>query len=134
MGILSCSRNRLTKLDDSGCPALYMLYCDDNKLTKLDVSKNPKMYCLECADNRLTSLKLGRQKNLIDLSCYFNKLKKLDIANCPNLKALVNGSEKPYPDNLDRVGWYDNSYQPEWGLHIDASTVVTAGRKVLYKR
>lgn len=111
-----------------------MLYCDDNKLTKLDVSKNPKMYCLECADNRLTSLKLGRQKNLIDLSCYFNKLKKLDIANCPNLKALVNGSEKPYPDNLDRVGWYDNSYQPEWGLHIDASTVVTAGRKVLYKR
>lgn len=132
--ILRCNRNRLTKLDVSNCPALYDLHCSDNRLTKLDVRKNPKLYWLSCDENRLTSLMLGRQKNLIDLSCYFNKLKKLDIAGCPNMKWLIKNAGKPSPDQFDRVGWYNNEPVPEWGLHIDASTVVTAGKKVLYKR
>ena len=132
--ILRCGRNRLTKLDVSNCPALYYLYCSNNRLTKLDVRKNPKMYWLDCDSNRLTNLTLGRQKKLIELSCYFNKLKKLDIANCPNLKALMKSEDPQTPDEFDRVGWIDDTVEPYWIFHIDASTVVTAGKKVLYKR
>ena len=64
---LSCSHNKLTELDVSGCTALETLDCSYNKLTDLEVSGCTALETLDCSNNQLAAL---------------------DISGCPNLSTF----------------------------------------------
>ncbi len=64
ISIISCSGNKLTKIDTGKCinlKNLGYLHCRNNMLKRLDITKNRRLYELHCENN---------------------KIKKLDIRNC----------------------------------------------------
>lgn len=72
---LSCTGNKLTSLDVSGCSNLRMLYCSLNKLTSLNVSGCSMLNWLYCNDNQLTSLDMSGCPELYGLYVSQNKIK-----------------------------------------------------------
>ena len=72
---LSCTGNKLTSLDVSGCSNLQMLYCSLNKLTSLNVSGCSMLNWLYCNDNQLTSLDMSGCPELYGLYVSQNKIK-----------------------------------------------------------
>lgn len=83
---LSCSDNKLTSLDVSGCSNLRGLFCSLNKLTSLDVSGCSMLNFLYCNDNQLTSLDVSGCSELYLLYVYQNKIK--DAAMDAFIKSL----------------------------------------------
>jgi hypothetical protein len=89
---LTCSFNRIAKLDVSQNTALEELNCCSNWLTALDVTKNTALTELWCYDNRITSLDLSKNTALTQLACSENQLTTLDLSqntaltfvNCSN--------------------------------------------------
>ena len=88
---LNCSRNNLTSLDLSDCPALMTLDCRDNPLlTSLDMSGCPALTTLNCSNNNLTSLDLSGCTSLTTLDLTFNLLlTSLDMSGCTAFEKLT---------------------------------------------
>ena len=91
---LSCSYNKLTSLDVSGCTNLEILECRCNNLTSLDVSGCTNLEVFDCAGNSLTSLDMSECTNLENLDCFSNELTSLDVSGCTNLDYLDCSSNK----------------------------------------
>src|SRR6187551_491983 len=64
---------------------LTRLECSYNKLTNLDLSSLPLLY-IDCNDNILTSLILGSRN--VRVNCYDNKLTSLNVSGLNNLTYL----------------------------------------------
>ena len=77
---LKCYNNRLTSLDVSGMPLVY-LDCGGNSLSSLDVSDRSSLKTLMCAGNGLTSLNVTGTA-LTTLDCHANNL--MDIRGLPS--------------------------------------------------
>ena len=77
---LKCYNNRLTSLDVSGMPLVY-LDCGGNSLSSLDVSDRSSLKTLMCAGNGLTSLNVTGT-TLTTLDCHANNL--MDIRGLPS--------------------------------------------------
>ena len=87
--ILSIGNKNISKLDGiEFFTELEDLTCSNNKLSKLDLSANLKVEGIDCDDNNLTSINLGKNKNSLSLSCANNKLKSLDLSELTGLDIL----------------------------------------------
>ena len=121
---LLCSGNRLTELDVSQNRLLYAFACGNNRIKRIDVSRNKVLGALNCQNNRVRELTLGSKPNMTSLRVSGNRLKTVDIKKCPKLRAYL--TEAPVEEDGTLV-WGDDHQ-----IVIDATTHLTAGRRVLY--
>ena len=85
---LTCSSNRLEKLDLSKNKALIQLDCLDNQITELNISGNAALEKIVCSSNKLENLDLSGNPVLSSIDCRNNLLKELDVSKNPALTYL----------------------------------------------
>ena len=88
MVVLSCSFNKLTDINTTGCRDLRWLYADNNKLTHLDLRANTAMEELALTNNELVELLVSGLKALSLCEFNGNKLERLDLSGCPRVYEL----------------------------------------------
>ena len=88
---LSCSFNRLTKLDLTNCPQLQLLSCMDNYLTEIVLTNSTQLERIFISKNKLSKFDLTNLNKLDYLDCYNNNFTELDVRNCTQLKYLECG-------------------------------------------
>ena len=125
---LSCSDNKLKKLDISKNTALLYLYCTKNQLTGLDLSKNTSLLVLECRFNQMSSLDVSNNKSLFNFVCEGNKLTSLDVSNNTQLSWLDCGSNQLSAIDVSKnkaLKWLFCSYNQLKNLDIRNNTKIT---------
>lgn len=136
---LSCSDNKITKLDLTRLKKLKGLYAVNNPLAELnvtgltelvnlyvhnfggqygfgrsflknlDVSTLTNLKQLKCSRNLLTKLDVGALKNLEILECEANRLESVSLKNAQNLKQ-INLRENPLVGTVDIRGLVNLEY------------------------
>ena len=85
---LTCSKNKLTKLDLTNNKALKTLICDNNVISSLDISSCQELITLNCANNKLSALNISNNKKIKFLNCSKNNLIRLTTSSNPLLEEL----------------------------------------------
>ncbi|MFG6395537.1 MAG: hypothetical protein K1W24_15385 [Lachnospiraceae bacterium] len=146
---LSCSDNRLTRLNIFQNTMLKSLDCSNNQITELNISQNTMLEYLECSGNQIKELytekntvlenlycnnnKLGKldiSKNTVlkDIECLGNKLTKLDISNNTVLKDLNCSFNK-----VAHIDTSNNQFLEELDCSYNKLTSIDASKNLLLK-
>lgn len=113
---LNCSRNQLTSINVSECPALEELGCGANRLNFLDVSGCTALHYLNCSNNQLTSLDVSGCTALVRLYCNNNLLTSLNFSDCPFLYHLICQENKLSGE----IGSWVSQFTPFGSFYHDA--------------
>ncbi len=106
--------------------SLWSLSCTQNKLAKLELGERDALKVLMCCDNQLTELDVSGCKNLEVVVCYGNKIAELDIGNCPSLTNVVQKSERFEVDSAYAYNPVDpdNNAYGSYALAYDKTTKI----------